>query len=63
MKIKELKDVLKSARGYIQLAIVFDSKEHKDIEGGCSIDYAVAHYGDRELIRIEAYENQLVLYV
>ena len=63
MKIKQLKNVLYSTTGNIQFAIVYDSKTHKDLENGCSIDYAVKHYGDRELIRIKAFENQLILYI
>ena len=59
MKLKELKSVLCSNRGSVQFAIVYDSKTNTDIENGCSIDYAVQTHGDKEVIRIEAFENQL----
>lgn len=61
MKLKELKGVLRSTRGNVQVAIVYDSKKHADIESGCSIDYAVKTYGERELKRIEAYGDELVI--
>ena len=63
MKLKELKSVLRSSRGSVQFAIVYDSKTNTDIENGCSIDYAVETHGDKEVIRIEAFENQLLITV
>ena len=61
MKLKELKSVLYSHMGNIQWAIVWDTKTAQDIANGCSVDYAVAHYGECELVQIQAYENSLVL--
>ena len=63
MKLIELKSVLYSNRGSVQFAIVFDSKTGTDIENGCTIDYAVQTHGDKEVIRIEAFENQLLITV
>ena len=63
MKLKELKSVLRSNRGSVQFAIVYDNKTNTDIESGCSIDYAVEKHGDKEVIRIEAFENQLLITV
>jgi hypothetical protein len=63
MKLKELRSVLYSNRGSVQFAIVYDSKTNTDIENGCSIDYAVETHGDKEVIRIEAFENQLLITV
>ena len=62
MKLKELKTVLSSNRGCIQLAILFDSKTNSDIENA-SIDYIVENHGDKDVIRIEAFENQLIVTV
>lgn len=61
MKIKDLKDILYSNRGNIQFAIVWDIYNNVDIENGCSIEYAVETYGERELLRIEAVGNHLLL--
>lgn len=63
MKLKDLKSVLYSNRGNIQFAIVYDSRTNADIESGCSIDYAVEQHGEKELIRIEAFENKIILVV
>lgn len=61
MTLKDMKSVLYSSRGNVQFAIVYDSEKNIDIENGCSIDYAVEKYGDLNVKRIEAYENQLLL--
>jgi len=61
LKIKDLRKVLFSNKGAVQFAIVYDSNKHADLENGCTIDYVVAQYGERELKRIEAFENQLIL--
>lgn len=63
MKLKDLKSVLYSTRGYIQFAIVYDRVNNTDLENGCSIEYAVKKYGDRTVYHIEAFENQLIITV
>lgn len=63
MKLKDLSNVLYSTRGNIQFAIVYDQEKNADIASGCSIDYAVEKYGERELKQIEAFENQLVIII
>lgn len=55
MKLKELKPILQSHTGYIQWAIVYDCKTNKDIEYGCSIDYAIKNYGELKVERIQSY--------
>ena len=61
MKLRDLKNILYSTTGNVQFAIVYDPDTHTDLENGCSIDYAVKTYGDKEIERIEAYEHKLVL--
>lgn len=63
MKLKDLKTVLYSSRGAVQFAIVYDRAQNKDLENGCSIDYAVEKYGDRTVCHVEAFENQLLITV
>lgn len=63
MKLKDLKDVLHSQTGNIQFAIVWDYNTMKDLENGCSVDYAVAEYGKRELKQITATDDKLILTV
>lgn len=61
MKLKSLSTVLYSSRGSIQSAIVYDLSANKDLEHGCSVDYAVKHYGDSEVKQIQADNNYLVI--
>lgn len=63
MKLKELAPILRSSRDGIQSAIVYDGDEYKDIEDGCSVEYALLHYGDKELYWITAENNKLVLHI
>lgn len=62
MKLNELKSILYSNRGSVQLAILYDSKTNTDIASGI-IDYIVANFGEKEVIRIEAFENKLIITV
>lgn len=58
MKLKDLAPVAYSLTGGIQSCIVYDFSENIDLETGCSIEYAIKHYGDRGLHRISSlYED------
>lgn len=63
MKLKELAGILRSSRDGVQSVIVFDGNEYKDIENGCSVEYAKLHYGDREVYWITAEDNKLVFHI
>ena len=54
MKLKDLKSILYSDTGAIQWAIVYDHNKNEDLEKHCSIEFAVAHYGEYEVKRISA---------
>jgi hypothetical protein len=62
MKLNQLKTILRSCRGSVQFAILYDSQTNADIDNG-SIDYIVEQYGEKEVKRIEAFENQLLITV
>lgn len=62
MKLNDLKTILYSSRDNLQFAILYDIKTNEDIEKG-AIDYIVANYGEKEVIRIEAIKNNLVITV
>lgn len=62
MKLNELKTILKSNRGSVQFAILYDSKANADIDNG-SIDYIVECHGEKEVKRIEAFEHQLIIII
>lgn len=60
MKLKELKEVLYSRTGEIQQAIIYNLNENKDVEYGCSIEFAMVNYGEYEVKRINScYENDM----
>lgn len=62
MTLNDLKTILKSNRGGFQFAILYDSKANADIDTG-SIEYIIEQHGEKEVIRIEAFENQLLITV
>lgn len=55
MKLKELQPIIRSRIGNIQFAIVYDATHNKDLEYGCSVDYALDSYGEYEVTRIQSY--------
>lgn len=58
MKLKELKSILYSQTGSFQWAIVYDWAKNIDLEKGCSIEYAIEHYGECEVKKIQScYES------
>jgi hypothetical protein len=54
MKLKELKTILYSKTGDYQWAIVYDWAKNIDLATGCSIEYAIEHYGECEVKRIRS---------
>ena len=52
MKLKDLKDILWSHRGQMQWCILYDWEKKEDIINNCSVEYAIEHYGEREVKRI-----------
>lgn len=63
MKVNELKSALYSRAGDMQSVIIYSITEHKDIRNGCSAEYAIKNYGDKELLRIQADNNNVVLII
>ena len=58
MKLKDLKDILKSRRSCIQWCIVYDYNMQKDVCVSCSVEYAIEHHGEREVRHIcSCFEN------
>lgn len=57
MKLKDLNLILHSASGLMQWAIVYDYEKNEDVEYGCSVEYAIANYGECEVKRISSYYN------
>lgn len=63
MKLKELSSILYSSRDNIQYCIVYDVKTNTDLENGCSVEYAIENYGEKEVKHLEAFVNQLLITV
>ena len=63
MKLKDLKDVLMSEKGSVQSTIVYDYNNNVDLAVGCSVEYAVTNYGEYEVKRIGALNNDLIITV
>lgn len=61
MKVGDLKGIAYSSTGNIQFATVYDIDSDADLESGCSVEYAIKHYGDMEVKRIQAYGNELII--
>ena len=61
MRLSELSGILRSETGSIQWAIVYDDEKHCDVESGCSVEYAIKNYGEREVKRLQAFEDQIVI--
>lgn len=63
MRLGELKSVLYSSIGDIQSVIIYSRTEHKEIKNGCSAEYAIKNYGEKELLQIQAANNDIVLII
>ena len=63
MKLHELSSIIYSKTGDIQFVIIYDYETNTDLETNCSFEYAREHYGDREVKRISAYKDDLVITV
>ncbi len=63
MKLKDLKPILVNSGHYIQSTILWEQNTNTDLENGASIEYVIAHYSEREVKNIKAFENSLLITV
>ncbi len=61
MTLNKLKDILYSTRDNILHCIIYDAVTFKDVEKGCSIEYAIKEYGNNEIARITIDHDYLVI--
>lgn len=61
MKFKDLKSIIYSKTGDIQFVIIYDQATNTDIASECSIEYAICNYGNKEVKRITADYNNIVI--
>lgn len=63
MKLTELKDVLYSEQGHMQLGKLYNRTTNNILHEGCSVDYMVVHFGHMEVERITADDSEVVITV
>ena len=63
MKLKGLKSVLYSSRGSVQFVIVYDSEKDMDLENGCTAEAAIKNHGEKDVKRIQALDDLIVITV
>lgn len=60
MKLSNLRSILYSTRGYVQMAVLYDDVNDVDIDEG-TIESIIDTYGDYRIKHIEAWDRTLVL--
>ena len=63
LKLKDLSRILRSGCGNIQYAVIWHEAECRELENGCSVEYAIKEYGERPVKRIGALDNNLIITV
>ena len=63
MKLIELKNVLYSEQGHMQLGKLYNRTTNNILHEGCSVDYMVAHFSHMEVERITADDSEVVITV
>lgn len=60
MKLKELRSILYSSRGGVQMAVLYNRTHNKDIDSG-SVEYIAGHYPEIEVDQISAFEDYIII--
>lgn len=60
MKLKDLKEILKSPEGDVKFGILYNKAQHKAVGEG-SVDYLTQKYGESVVIRICASNDLLII--
>lgn len=60
MKLKELRSALRSTRGGIQMAILYNRAQDKDIVIG-SVEYIVENYPETEVDQLSASQDYIII--
>lgn len=63
MKVKDLTNVLYSTHGLMQFGIVVEENEVDPIEKDGTVDYYIKKYADREVKRIFADKDYIVIVI
>lgn len=63
MRLADLKTILKSRPCDVQFCVLVDQKAQTPIEDGCSIEYVMENYGNKEVEQINAINDDLIIFV
>lgn len=62
MKLKDLKEILKSPEGDVKFGVLYDKAQHKTLDEG-SVDYLIAQHGESQVFLICASNDLLIITV
>ena len=62
MKLKDLKEILKSPEGDVKFGVLYNKAQRKTLDEG-SVDYLIQKYGESVVIRVCASNDLLIITV
>ena len=60
MKLKDLKEILKSTEGDVKFGVLYDNTQRKTLDEG-SVDYLIQKHGERAVVGVCASNNLLII--
>ncbi len=60
MKLKDLKEILKSPEGDVTFGVLYNQAQHETLDEG-SVDYLIQKYGESDVVRIYASSDLLII--
>ena len=60
MKLKDLKEILKSPEGDVKFGVLYNKAQCKTLDEG-SVDYLIQKYGESDVVRIYASNDLLII--
>lgn len=60
MKLKNLKEILKSPEGDVKFGVLYDRNQRKTLEES-SVNYLIEQYGESDVFRIYASNDLLII--
>ena len=62
MKLKDLKEILKSPEGDVEFGVLYDKAQYTTLDEG-SVDYLIQKYGESDVVRIYASSGLLIIVI
>lgn len=60
MKLKDLKEILKSSEGDVKFGVLYDKAQRKTLDGG-SVDYLIEQYEESDVFKVCASNDLLII--